>query len=264
MRLMSVLTAMWLALCLLTAQAEPSSPPALSIVLSNQEYPPYMGQDLPGNGLLSRIVSEAFRLQNVQVRYVFFPNNRTLQSARSGGVDGSLGWASTPERQRDLLYTDAVMSLRMVFFVRKGQTVKWKTLRDLAPWRIGITTGNTYSEEFSRLEQAGVLSVDAVPDDAINLRKLAAGHIDLFPIDEEVGQMLRYRTLPPAQRDRVQSQGRPFWLAPMHVVIWRGHPQAAELVRRFNLGLRQLRASGAFDRLVEASRRQMRLGAVRD
>jgi polar amino acid transport system substrate-binding protein len=260
MKFIVAMIALW---CGITAAAEAATP-AISIVLSNQEYPPYMGQSLPGYGLMSRVVTEAFRLQNVQVRYAFFPNNRTLQSARSGQVDGSIGWAITPERQRDLLYTDAVMSLRMVFFQRRDQVVKWKTLSDLAPYRIGITTGNTYSDEFTRLQQSGVLHTEAVPDDVVNLRKLAVRHIDLFPIDAEVGQMLVYHSLAPTEQAQLQAGSTAFWIAPMHVVIWRGQPQAEELVRRFNLGLQQLRASGEFDRLVEMTRKQIRLVVGRD
>ncbi|WP_215781834.1 ABC transporter substrate-binding protein [Paludibacterium sp. B53371] len=257
MRLLTRLI-MWLSLLTLAMSCR-AEQPEISIVLSNQEYPPYMGQSMAGDGLMSRVVSEAFRLQNVKVRYVFYPNNRTLQSARTGAVDGSLGWAITPERQKDLLYTDPVMSLRMVFFQRADHPVAWKHMRDLASRRIGITSGNTYSEEFSRLQAAGVLHPEASPDDVSNLRKLQAGHLDLFPIDSEVGALLMVQNFRPDQRAQVVAQPEPFWTAPMHVVIWRRHPLGAELVRRFNLGLKQLHASGKFNQLVEETRNEIYL-----
>ncbi|BEV71764.1 hypothetical protein THUN1379_12460 [Paludibacterium sp. THUN1379] len=245
---------------LLTASSVAMAARPMSIVLSNQEYPPYEGQSLAGHGLLSRVVSEAFRLQNVKVHYVFYPNNRNLQSARTGAVDGSLGWAITPERQKDLLYTDPVMSLRMVFFQRKDHPLSWKSLQDLSDSRIGITTGNTYSQEFGRLQSAGILHTETSPDDLSNLRKLLAGHIDLFPIDSEVGALMLMQHFPRAQRVQVEAQDKPFWIAKVHVVIWRHHPQAAELVRRFNRGLSQLRASGEFNRLIENTRNQIYQG----
>ncbi|MBV8047123.1 MAG: transporter substrate-binding domain-containing protein [Paludibacterium sp.] len=246
-----------LSCALLLASAFCQAQSTMNVVLSNDEYPPYVSERLPGFGVLSRVVTEAFKLQNVQVRYVFFPNNRTLQSARTGAVDGSLGWAKTPERQRDLLYTDPVMNLRMVFFQRKDHPVKWQQLRDLAGYRIGATTGNTYSDEFAQLQQAGVLKVETAPDDVANFRKLMAGHLDLFPIDAEVGAMLLMQAFSAGQRQQIEMQGTPFWSAPMHVVIWKGQPQAAELVRRFNLGLQQLRRTGEFNRLVSDTREQI-------
>jgi polar amino acid transport system substrate-binding protein len=69
--------------------------------------------------------------------------------------------------------------------------------------------------------------------------------------------MLFRQALNIEQQKQIEQQGTAFWSAPMHVVIWIHQPQAAELVRRFNLGLRQLRRSGEFDRIVEETRSQI-------
>lgn len=241
-------------------QAAPA-PRALGVRLSNQEYPPYLGETLPGYGLLSRVVSAAFRLENVRVGYVFYPNNRALESARAGAVDGSLGWAVTPERQRDLLYSDTVMTLRMVFFQRAERTIAWRTLADLAPYRIGVTAGNSYSDEFARLQAGGLLHVESAADDLSNFRKLLVGHIDLFPIDAEVGSMLLARQFGVEQRRQLTFSARSFWSAEMHVVISRKSHDAVELVARFNRGLKRLRASGEYARLIDATRREIADGS---
>ncbi|WP_051229448.1 substrate-binding periplasmic protein [Paludibacterium yongneupense] len=247
----------------LAAAACQAAPRVLDIVLSNPEYPPYLGESLPGYGLLSRIVSAAFGLEHVRVRYVFYPNNRALQAARNGVVDGSLGWAVTAERQQDLLYTDPVMRLRMVFFQRAERSIPWRSLNDLGSYRIGVTTGNSYSDEFARLQDIGMLHTEAAADDLSNFRKLLVGHIDLFPIDAEVGEMLLAQHFSAAQRLRLTYSPHSFWSADMHVVISRKQAQGPELVRRFNLGLKRLRASGEAQRLVESMRREIALAAGR-
>lgn len=224
--------------------------PDIEIVLSNQEYPPYMGKSLPRQGLLSAVVREAFLRGGVKVSYEFFPNNRTLQMARSGNVDGSLGWAPNPDRKKQLLYTDPVMSLGMVFVQRNETPISWRSLSDLSPYRIGITTGNFYSTEFEALQKSGDLEVDPANDDVTNLRKLLARHIDLFPIDREVGTYLLAQNFKPEQARQLLVQNKPFWTAPMHVVIWKKHPRAAELVQRFNRGLKLLRESGDMERTL--------------
>jgi len=231
--------------------------PPLDIVLSNAEYAPYLGQFMPGYGLMTRVVSAAFKLENVKVDYVFYPNNRALQSAINGSVDGSLGWAQTPERIKDLLYSDPVMALRMVFFQRTDQPIAWQNLSDLHPYVIGATAGNTYSEAFGQLQSAKVLRVETVSDDVTNFRKLLAHRIDLFPIDAEVGAMILSQHFTPSERSQLQAQERAFWSARIHVVIWRRQAHAAELIRRFNLGLRQLQHSGEFARLLPQTRQQL-------
>lgn len=240
-------------LAVLAAQGPQSGGSRLSIVLASDEWPPYLGSNLPDNGILSRVVTAAFARANVMVTYRFLPNNRSLQSARNGTADGSLGWAPSPERLQDLLYSQLVMSARMVFFQRKSDQRRWAQLADLAGLRIGITIGNFYSAEFDRLVQQGVLHTDGAADDLSNFRKLLARRIDLFPIEEDVGQFLLARNFSPLQAGQLVSSPA-FWSAPLHVVIWRRHPQGAELIARFNRGLQALQSSGEFDRMVRETR----------
>ncbi|WP_052878012.1 substrate-binding periplasmic protein [Chromobacterium subtsugae] len=228
--------------------------PRLKITLSNQEWPPYMGQELPYDGILSRLVKEAFARGGVDVTYRYYPNNRTLQSARNGQVDGSFGWAPTPDRKRDLLYTQPVLSARMVFFQRKERRLEWNRWADLRGVRVGVTVGNFYSDDFDAQAKSGLLTVDSAPDDLINLRKLLAGRIDLFPIDLEVGKYLIAHHFPPQQGALLEAQAKSFWSAPLHVVIWRKHARGKELVERFNRGLKALQDSGEFERLVTETR----------
>lgn len=225
----------------------------MAIVLGSDDWPPYIGGGLPDYGILSRVVTAAFARSKVTVSYRFLPNNRSLQSARNGMVDGSLGWAPSPDRLQDLLYSQPVMSARMVFFQRKAHAVHWTQLSDLAGLRIGVTIGNYYSAEFDRLTRQGILHTDGVGDDLSNFRKLLAQRIDLFPIEEEVGQFLLSRHFSPREIRQLERT-QPFWMAPMHVVIWRKHPRGAELIARFNRGLLALQRSGEFDRLVRETR----------
>ncbi|WP_207389863.1 ABC transporter substrate-binding protein [Aquitalea sp. USM4] len=225
----------------------------MAIVLSADDWPPYIGANLPNNGILSRVVSAAFARSGVTVRYRFMPNNRSLQSARNGMVDGSLGWAPSPDRLQDLLYTKPVLSARMVFFQQRSHVVSWKQLAELSGMRIGITIGNYYSDEFDRLVRQGVLHTDGAADDLSNFRKLLARRIDLFPIEEEVGLFLLGRHFSRAETAKLQHS-QPFWLAPLHVVIWKKHPHGAELIDRFNRGLLAIQRSGELARLVQETR----------
>jgi polar amino acid transport system substrate-binding protein len=256
MRLLKTLLACLLLAPVLTCLA---APPPMDVTLSNDEYPPYLSQNLPWYGLLSRVVTEAFALENVKVHYVFYPNNRCLESARTGLADGSLGWAVTPERLKDLKYTDPVMTLNMVFFQRSGRTIPWQKLSDLAPYRIGVTVGNTYSTEFDGLASSKVLHTESSSDDLASFRMLLANHVDLFPIDSEVGNMLLMGNFHPDQRDQMVAQTRAFWTAEVHVVIWRKLRKGDELIRRFNLGLQQLRKSGEYDRVLSETRKAIYL-----
>jgi len=233
--------------------AAPAAAP-LRVRFSNQAYPPYAGSRLPDGGIMTSLVTEVFRRAGVQVTYTWYPNNRALQLARNGDVDGSLGWTPSAERQRDLLFSDEVLPFRMVLFQRLGENYSWKTLEDLAPYRFGITVGNFYSDTFTRLQENGTLKVDVATDDVSNLRKLAAGRIDLFPMEGEAGQLTTRLHLPPSMAARIVPQPREYWSTPLCVVIWRKHPQGAELIRRFNRELKKMKDTGELELLITQTR----------
>ena len=231
--------------------------PALSVRFSNQEYPPYAGSKLPDGGILTRVVTEVFRRAHVSVSYVWYPNNRALQLARKGDVDGSLGWTPSIEREHDLLFSDEVLPFRMVLFQRQGESYRWKTLADLAPYRFGTTIGNFYSPEFAQLAKAGKLRVDESSDDLSTMRKLVARRVDLVPMELETGRYLLQQHLSPAQARLLEAPQRAYWYAPMSMVIWRGHRHAGELMLRFNRELAAMKRSGELARLVADSQRRV-------
>lgn len=229
----------------------------LSVRFSNPEYAPLLGEKLRYGGVLSRLVSEVYRRANVTVNYSWYPNNRAIQLARIGEVDGSAGWTPNDDRRRDLLFTDEVLPFRMVLFQRRGENYPWRTLADLSRYRFGITVGNFYSDTFTRLQEKGVLKVDSAGDDVSNLRKLAAGRIDLFPMESEAGMLTTMLHLGPAEATRIVPQDRAYWSTPLCVAISRKSPHAAELVARFNRELKKLRDSGEFDSLLNSTRTEV-------
>ncbi|UXY14036.1 transporter substrate-binding domain-containing protein [Chitiniphilus purpureus] len=238
-------------LLLLSGFAHAAEPLKLTLA----EYPPFIGDQLPGQGLLTTAVRAVFERAGYQVLLLPTPNNRAIESARQGEVDGSLGWARSPERERDLYYSAPVMNLRMVFCQRRGTSHPWQRLLDLAPYRIGVTLGNFYSDEFAALSRAHRLQVDAAPSDVANLRKLAAGRIDLFPIDAEVGAYLMQRYLDPVQRERLVCPNKAYWTAPLHVVISRRHPDGPTIIADFNRTLDGMQRSGEFAQLIDTTRK---------
>lgn len=226
----------------------------LTVHLSNQEYAPFMGEKLPYGGILSRIVEDVFRRANVKVVYTWYPNNRSIQLARMGQVDGSIGWTPNEDRMKDLLFSEEVVPFSMVLFQRISEQYPWKTLADLAPYRFGITTGNFYSDTFTRLQDNGTLKVEASPDDVTNLRKLAAGRIDLFPMEVEAGMLTTRLNLPPSLASRIVPQNKEYWSTPLCIAIWNKHPKAQELIQRFNRELRRMKETGELELMVTQTR----------
>lgn len=227
----------------------------LKVEMAVEEYPPLMGEKLPHGGILTRIVTEAYAKAGVTLEFHWVPNNRAIAGVMDGGYEGSFGWAHAPERDRKLLYSaNRIYTFRMAFFQRRGEDYTWRKLEDLAPHRIGVTIGNHYSDEFSALQASGKLNVDPASADAFNMKKLASGRIDLFPMEQESGLMLADLTLTKAERAKIIHQGHAIWEVPVYVVINRESPRAQELVDRFDRGYRKL-SPGRLKAMIEETRK---------
>ncbi len=234
----------------------------LSVTLTVHDYPPFIGLDLPYGGLLTRVVVEAFKAANVNVKFERVSSNRAITGVMMGLYDGGFGWAHTPERERKLLYSEtSIYTFRMVFFQRRGMQVDWNTLADLAKYQIGTTLGDHYSDEFSALHAKHTLHVQEAAGDLNNMRKLLLGRIDLFPMEEEAGKMLIQTSLTPAEQARLSYQPKPISAVPTYLVLRRDLPNARELLDRFEQGYRQLQDSGQLARMQAETRKAM-LAAV--
>ena len=217
----------------------------LNVEFAATEYAPFMGQQLAYGGLLTRIVREAYRKENVAVHLAWVPNNRAIECTMNGPYDGTFGWTYTQERSTRLLYSSNVLyTFRMVFFQRTGSSYAWKRLEDLAPYQIGVTAGNFVSDDFSRLKVAGRLRIREAWADSSNMKNLVLNRIDLFPMEQAAGRFLADLTLSQDERQKVVSQDKAICEVPVYVVVRRTHPLAKELVERFDKGYRELVKTG--------------------
>ncbi|WP_211210664.1 substrate-binding periplasmic protein [Hahella ganghwensis] len=227
-----------------------------TVHLTNGEWPPYTSEKLKHGGVFTHIVTEAFKHSGYTVTYEYHPWNRSYQIAQEGDADGSLTWAPTPERELDFIFSDPVTFNKKVIFHLKSFSFDWKNIRDLEGLRIGATDNYTYGSEFDAAASNGQLSVEFVSADELNIRKLLAGRIEIFPMEIEVGYALIDRELTSSQARLITNHPRPIQTTPICVAFSRKiKPERVDvLLKDFNKGLDYLRASGRYEELMWDSR----------
>jgi polar amino acid transport system substrate-binding protein len=222
---------------------------AEDITLISGEWLPLLSEQLPGNGVLSRVVTEAFALEGVSVHYIFRPWPRALAEAGKGIANGTLVWskgAPASQRSRNFAYSDLVFEGKSVFFQRADFRFTWKTYADLARYRMGGVLGYEYD-----FEGTPGLRIDRAPTEALSMRKLLAGRFDLYPTVREVG-MYTLRTQFSVQEAAAirQADGRPYNLTRYHVLLPRNQAATPRLMALLNKGLLRLRESGRYAQLM--------------
>lgn len=220
---------------------------ARSIRISNGDWAPFMGEALPHHGFVSRIVTEAFRLEGTTVHYEFYPWARAYHVARNGSVDASIGWYRTEEREQEFLFSEPVFVESQVLFYLKSKPLRWSSLDDLRGLSIGATLGYTYGEKFKEMEESKAIDVQRTGSDEQNLRKLLAGRVQGVVLSRAVGTRL-LQALGGELNQRITFDPRPINSGPLHVIFPKSSANSEAWLTLFNRGLRQLKASGSVDR----------------
>lgn len=225
-----------------------------AIVLTNGEWPPFFSEALEDQGVGSRICKEAFARARMDVKYRFVPWKRGLQAARTGEATGSVGWRKTPERTKLFYFSDPILTVSSVLFHRQGSHFDWQTLDDIGPLTVGATLGYAYTDILQPYVEKHGGKLEIAPSDEINMGKLAAGRIDVFPCAQAVGSYLIDTKLSPRSAGLITHHPKPLLLGGIHLIISKDNPDGQKLITRFNAGLRELSQSGLYDQYIKELR----------
>lgn len=224
--------------------------PAPGVRLTNGHWPPYMEQTPPRFGLISHIVTLAFSQHDTPVTYGFFPWSRARMLAEKGRWDGSVAWTCRPELLKHFHFSDPIVAHNYTLFHRTNMDFDWDEVKDLESYRIGLTQDYNYGEKFEDAVAAGTISADVTTSDVSNFRKLAAGRIDLFPMEPAVGMsMLKALKL----SDEITFHTTPLQSDYLYLVLSRRVPESERYLEEFNEGLSKLRKSGRLEELINTS-----------
>lgn len=225
-----------------------------TIRVAAEEWSPFSSLDLKYNGLMCRIITEAFALENVTVEYGFFPGARALQLVKNGEWDAVGGWTPTEERSQYYYFSDTLLNETVVFFHLKTLAFDWKKWSDLDGLRIGATIDYYYGKGFEQAEKKDMLLVERVYSDEQNFKKLIAGRLDLFAVNLESGLTLVSDKFSSTEAESVTYHKFPLDEGPLVLMFSKKDEKNKRLVDLFNKGLKKLRATGKYDLYYEESR----------
>lgn len=231
------------------------------IHIATEEYPPHTSEILKYYGLDCHIVTEAFALEGIKVKYTFYPPKRALILAKHGKVDGVMPWTWRKERETDFYYPDPVLRKGIVytFFHLKNLKFPWNPEKpdysNLKEYTIGGNLGYDYGEAFQLAEKTGVITVERVAQQDQNFKKLLAGRVQLVIDDEAAGLYKLQSHFTPDQVSRVSyTQVNNLPGDCLHLLISKKSRKAAYFKDAFNKGLKRLRNSGEYDRFLAESK----------
>ena len=224
---------------------------AREISMLTVEWAPHYGSELPEEGLTTAIVKAAFRAGGHVSEVDFIPWTRALKEVEEGKADIVMGAYRNKEREQTYIFSDPIYFLQLGLIARPGLGVtRYDSLRELAPYSIGISRGFANSEEF---DAANYLNKHVASFPNLNIRKLFRGRIDMAVMNFD---LFRYE----ARKEGfcigdVEFVEPPLETHGLYLMASRNIADGNKIIADFNRGLVKIRQNGEFDRIVNRLRK---------
>lgn len=223
-----------------------------SIDVTVGEWPPYISQDLPNNGVVSEIITEVFSEMGIKATIRFLPWGRAYEDTAIGKYGATGVWMHKEEREVDFLYSDPVLTEEFVFFHKKSFLFDWKEIENLQGLNIGGGLKYSYGVEFDSALAAGLLKLERINDIHLNFKKLLSARIMLYPQEKNVGYSDLKKYYSHEEQQQITHHPRPLLNNLSYVLFPRSLPESAKLVAEFNKQLRLFRESGRYDQQMQS------------
>lgn len=221
-------------------------------LVSGEDYAPYAGSTLVNGGMLSEVVVAALSRVDYQPSLAWKPWKRGYQATLKGGYDATYPYLKSSEREAEFLYSEPLYEVTQRVFTRRGMMLEPDDLRRFTGKRLCYPLGWLPPAALKPLLEQDQLQRHEPPDLITCAKLLALGRDDFFVADSLLGQQaIRLSGIDP---DDFESSQAVVSRHSLYFIVPRHHPQAAQLIRDFNHGLRKLMASGEYQRIIQAHR----------
>ena len=223
--------------------------------IATDEWRPYQSKYLKHYGVISRIITEAFGLEGVNVEWHWRPWKRVLKETEVGKWDGASLSLKNAERAKIFYYPDPLFIGKRYFFHRKDYPFNWNNLDDLKGIRIVAIGGYNYGELFENAEQSGKIEVYRVTKIKQAFQMLQKGRIKIYPILQDVGYDLIQTYFKSEEVKNFTHHPKVVHETAFYLIMSKKVERNTRMLLIFNRGLERLKKSGKFDQYMAESLR---------
>ncbi len=213
---------------------------AEKITLASLDYVPFSSPDLPENGFLAVIATEAFKRAGYDLEIVYVPWKRALTGSKAGNYDGILGAFRTPEREQYFYYSKAVSKLDNVFvYLGDGMT----TTAVIKAAIVGVIRGSSL---YGDLKENDFFSVTEVDSYEQGLKMVVGGRMKAMLIDRILfSYQMNNDDVLKKHAAQFAAISPPFSSNPLYILVSRKHPDGAKIVAAFNAAYVEMSEDGS-------------------
>jgi polar amino acid transport system substrate-binding protein len=217
------------------------------IALAIGDWEPYTSSTNPKGKLLEKVVTEAFKLEGIDVKYEYYPWKRSKQDVEDGLSIGTFPWNRTPEREALFVFNKvSLIKDEGVYFHLKSTPFKWNTLDDLKNYAVGVTLGLKQVEIYKK---NGIRASVVATEDQI-FKMMLSNRIEVYQTTKAVGYTAINKLFPPDQAKLFTHHPKPVETDDFYVMFSKTNPKSQAYADRLDAGLKKLMASGGYKKIL--------------
>lgn len=218
------------------------------------DWPPYVGHDLPDNGVCARIVSAAMREMGLQPEYVFLPWKRALDEAErsdtNSGYYATFPHFDTPERKTLFYLSDPIFVAETVIYFNVARHPELAGIKNVEELR-GLTAVSTEGYAHPGSLNGIMVKVEEERNDHDAFQRLIKDpDVHYMAASRRVGERILARDFVSEGFD-IQVIPAFSWRDELHLMASKRNPNSWQFVQDFNAALASVRRSGVLDELQD-------------
>ncbi|MBF0228731.1 MAG: transporter substrate-binding domain-containing protein [Desulfamplus sp.] len=218
-----------------------------TVKLAIGDWAPYTSETDVKGKLLEEVVTEAFKLEGIDVKYDYFPWKRSYIYVEQGKSDGTFPWNKTTEREKEFyIHKISLIKDDGVYFHLKSKPFDWNTIEDLKKYKVGVTLG--YKQE-AMYKEKGIVA-DTVPNEEQNFKKMLAGRIDVYQTSNVVGYSAIKKLFSSTDAAKFTNHPKAVETDEYYILFSKKIPNGKELADKFDSGLKKLKESGGYYKII--------------
>jgi polar amino acid transport system substrate-binding protein len=251
-RTIRVIFCFWLGSSgLVNLEAAPVSGARTTVLLTTgPDYYPLTDIRRPDGGRATRIVSAVFKSLGKDIVMDWLPWKRGYQMTKTGKYAATFPYLKTPEREREFHFSDVITKEESLLWTRSGSALN---INDPATFKKAkICAGVGYASVIEETLRSAINLKDVEifrPQNREScILMLAAGRVDAISgLKDEILPMVEANDL----TGKLTFSARPIKSVDFHLIAPKNNPASRPLIADFNKALKQLKADGTLQKLME-------------
>ncbi|MCP4349801.1 MAG: transporter substrate-binding domain-containing protein [Desulfobacterales bacterium] len=219
-----------------------------TLELISEPWKPWITKDENGqpSGIFIKISKKIFDKAGIEYRIKYFPWKRCLHRMEKGKSDVLLMLAKSPEREKFMTFTEPVMTDLLLLYYNISKVIEWNKFEDLKTYKIGLTSGYDYGDEFNKAKERYKYRLDFAYTEKQTIMKLSAKRFDLGLMNKSVTESFLKKN---PKVDNIRAAKKPVRESVYHIAFSK-KSELAPLLPKINSIIEEMKSDGVIDQIL--------------